>query len=52
MPKGKGLLLAEGIFLFLNIDDIEFEPLSPVSFMDCFIFWILLLNNSIISAFI
>lgn len=37
---------------FFKIEDIELEPLSEVSFIICLIFWILLLNSSIISAFI
>ena len=40
IPKGNVpvFLFAEGIFFFLNIDDIEFEPLSEVSLIDCLIF--------------
>ena len=39
IPSGNvGFLFAEGIFFFLKIDEIEFEPLSEVSFIDCLIF--------------
>ena len=40
-------LFDKGIFFFLKTEDIELEHLFEGSFIDCFIFCILLFNNSI-----